>query len=247
MAGRAGRAGQSDEGESFVIPADLGNGAGDKVARDAAARRVRDRGLPPSRASSQLLPPGDGDDEVNEASRVSPSSASRRELFGPERRVDLLMSTFAWSVPSHRPRLTAALKAALEHLAISGTWRPGGLGRIKKHGADPDPERRGAATRTAPTPAGARRIAALPLSHAVALHRDLSPWSARACSLADSPGKDVRWLTSSSSARRAGRCGRRPGAQPVRAPEVGRVVRRAGQEPGDRGTGRPSRGDARLP
>jgi DNA polymerase theta len=80
--------------------------------------------------------------------------------------LDLLQSTFAWSVPGHRCRLYAAMEGALKHLytkdLIETTYGSAGEG-----GQGPQPV-------WGPTPAGAAaHRSALPLHHAVLLHQDL--------------------------------------------------------------------------
>ena len=176
MAGRAGRAGQSDVGESFVLPASV-NGVDNtgKKEADAAFATVASR-LPPLR--SQLLPSGDGTGEVTamDAQAVAGlvlqciaagTLRSEKDAFG------LLMSTFAWSVPSDRARLTAALKAALAHLAALGHVKTVWVTRDASGEmcADGSGER---CAEWAPTSAGrASHRSALPLRHAVALYGDL--------------------------------------------------------------------------
>ena len=136
MAGRAGRAGQSEIGEAFVVPC-CGNGSvgADTKKRDEAFALVSAK-LPATR-SGLLLPSADG----KEKGGVSPSETKpdcdvtrsdpcverlaqlalqcvtsgtfRTQKDGFE----LLRSTFAFGVPSDRPRLSRAFDSALRRLS----------------------------------------------------------------------------------------------------------------------------------
>lgn len=130
MAGRAGRAGQSEKGEAFLFPAPKfpclrkGGYVGDAV--DAAFARVASR-LPG--LVSQMLEPSTSSPEDNAAVRQEATAKdvghiaelvlqciAAGSIRTPHEQFELLQSTFAWSNLSHRKRLCAAMQGALKYL-----------------------------------------------------------------------------------------------------------------------------------